>query len=69
MPVCVGFGIRDAASAKAIGTHADGVIVGSALVQNFADIDANDTDAVTHAQQKIMAKMDELRAALDSLSA
>ena len=40
LPVCVGFGIRDGASAKAIGTHADGVIVGSALVQNFADIDA-----------------------------
>lgn len=69
LPVCVGFGIRDGASAKAIGTHADGVIVGSALVQNFADIDANDTAAVTNAQQNIMAKMDELRAALDSLSA
>ncbi|MGB6927535.1 tryptophan synthase subunit alpha [Psychrobacter sp.] len=69
LPVCVGFGIRDGASAKAIGTHADGVIVGSALVQNFADIDANDAAAVTNAQQNIMAKMDELREALDSLSA
>ena len=69
LPVCVGFGIRDGASAKAIGTHADGVIVGSALVQNFADIDANDAAAVTSAQQNIMAKMDELRQALDSLSA
>ena len=69
LPVCVGFGIRDAASAKAIGAHADGIIVGSALVQNFADIDANDSTAVAAAQQKIMAKMDELRGALDSLSA
>ncbi|WP_209959245.1 MULTISPECIES: tryptophan synthase subunit alpha [unclassified Psychrobacter] len=69
LPVCVGFGIRDGASAKAIGAHADGVIVGSALVQNFADIDPNDNTAVAAAQQNIMAKMDELREALDSLSA
>ena len=69
LPVCVGFGIRDAASAKAIGQHADGIIVGSALVQNFADIDAKDATAVAAAQQKIMAKMDELRGALDSLTA
>ena len=69
LPVCVGFGIRDAASAKAIGAHADGIIVGSELVQNFAHLDANDTAAVAHAQQNIMAKLDELRAALDSLSA
>lgn len=69
LPVCVGFGIRDAASAKAIGEHADGIIVGSALVQNFADIDASDATAVAAAQQKIMAKMDELRGALDNLSA
>ena len=68
LPVCVGFGIRDGASAKAIGKHADGIIVGSALVQNFADIDADDSNAVAAAQQRIMTKMDELRTALDSLS-
>ena len=32
LPVAVGFGVRDAASAKTIATHADGVVVGSALV-------------------------------------
>lgn len=67
LPVCVGFGIRDGVSAKAIGAYADGIIVGSALVQNFADIDANDDAAVARAQQNIMLKMDELRDALDSL--
>jgi tryptophan synthase alpha chain len=41
--------------------------VGSALVQNFADIDANDSKAVAEAQQRIMTKMNELRDALDSL--
>ena len=65
--MCVGFGIRDGASAKAIGAHAHGIIVGSALVQNFMNIDANDAQAVATAQQHIMAKMDELREALDSL--
>ena len=33
LPVAVGFGVRDAASAKAIAANADGVVVGSALVE------------------------------------
>lgn len=37
LPVSVGFGIKDAASAKAIGACADGVVVGSALVSAYAD--------------------------------
>src|SRR5207244_9875329 len=32
LPVAVGFGIRDAASAKAVGAVADGIVVGTALV-------------------------------------
>ena len=32
LPVCVGFGVRDAVSASAIARDADGVVVGSALV-------------------------------------
>src|SRR3546814_10427048 len=32
LPVAVGFGIRDATSARAVGAIADGVVVGSALV-------------------------------------
>lgn len=35
LPVAVGFGIRDAASAAAIGAVSDGVIVGSALVSEI----------------------------------
>lgn len=35
LPVAVGFGIKDAASAAAIGAFADGVIVGSALVERI----------------------------------
>lgn len=37
LPVAVGFGIKDAASAAAVAAVADGVVVGSALVQLMAD--------------------------------
>ena len=33
LPVAVGFGVRDAASAAAIAANADGVVVGSAIVE------------------------------------
>jgi tryptophan synthase alpha chain len=33
LPVCVGFGVRDARSAAAIARGADGVVVGSALIE------------------------------------
>ena len=31
LPVCVGFGIKDAESARAVARYADGVVVGSAF--------------------------------------
>jgi tryptophan synthase alpha chain len=37
LPVSVGFGVRDAARAKAIAEGADGVVVGSALVDALRD--------------------------------
>lgn len=37
LPICVGFGIKDASSAAMIAAHADGVVVGSVLVQAMAD--------------------------------
>ncbi|MDQ2703420.1 MAG: tryptophan synthase subunit alpha, partial [Pseudomonadota bacterium] len=36
LPVMAGFGIKDAATAVALAAHADGVVVGSALVQALA---------------------------------
>lgn len=36
LPICVGFGIKDAASAKSVAGIADGVVVGSVLVSNIA---------------------------------
>ena len=37
LPVCVGFGIKSAEDAEAIGRGADGVVVGSAIVSVIAD--------------------------------
>ena len=36
LPFCVGFGIKDATTAQALAPHADGVVVGSALVNTMA---------------------------------
>lgn len=66
LPVCVGFGIRDAESAKAVGQYADGVIVGSELVKHFADV-GTDSQKIATAKANILAKMDELRQAIDGL--
>jgi len=56
LPICVGFGISNAAQAREIGAFADGIVVGSALVK------AADTSV-----DAALALVRELRAALDSL--
>ena len=37
LPVCVGFGIKTADDAKAIGKHADGVVIASVLIKALGD--------------------------------
>jgi len=64
LPVLVGFGIRDAATAAAMAPHADGVVVGSALVQAMAE--ATDPD---DAAARARAFLAPLRAALDGAPA
>ena len=49
LPVCVGFGVRTAEQARAIGRHADGVVVGSALVAAMEGAAERGTDAVVEA--------------------
>ena len=39
-PVAVGFGVKDAATARAIAAFADAVVIGSALVERLADADS-----------------------------
>jgi tryptophan synthase alpha chain len=60
IPVAVGFGVRDPASAAAIGRFADGVVIGSALVERLADA----TD-LADAAARASAFLAPIRAALD----
>jgi tryptophan synthase alpha chain len=60
-PVAVGFGIRDAASAVAIGKFADAVVIGSALVERLAGA----TDAADIAA-RVRSFLQPIRAALDA---
>ena len=50
LPVAVGFGIKDAESARAVAGFADGVVIGSALVQHLAGAATLD-DAVARATE------------------
>lgn len=42
LPVCVGFGVKTASQAQAIGASADGVVVGTAIVNAIANVLAED---------------------------
>ena len=66
LPLAVGFGIRDAASAAQVGAVADGVIVGSALVSLIEQHQATPDLAAGAAEGRSSA---EMRAALDALAA
>lgn len=60
VPICVGFGIKDPQTARAIGGHADGVVVGSALVNLMAERETPEVCA-----QRMQARVAALRAGLD----
>ena len=63
VPVLVGFGIRDAASAAALAPAADGVVVGSALVDALAG-----ASSAEDAAARAAAFLAPLRAALDGVA-
>ncbi len=50
VPIAVGFGVRDAASAAAIGEFADAVVIGSALVEKLAAAETASAAAETAKQ-------------------
>ncbi|MDD1528376.1 tryptophan synthase subunit alpha [Bradyrhizobium sp. WBOS7] len=60
LPVCVGFGIRTPETARAIASHANGAVVGTALV----DALKNSLDAEGRATAKTVNAVAELTAAL-----
>ncbi|MCE2460457.1 MAG: tryptophan synthase subunit alpha [Pseudomonadales bacterium] len=59
LPVLVGFGIKDGASAAAIAPHADGVVVGSALVDTMG------STPVAGIGNRLKAQVRDIRDALD----
>ena len=63
LPVLVGFGIKDGASAAAIAPLADGVVVGSALVETLGSTPA------AGIPDRLEAQVREIRAALDASGA
>ena len=63
-PVAVGFGIKTAADARAVGAHADGVIVGSAVVRQIEEAASVD-DAIA----RVSALVAELRAGVEAAGA
>jgi tryptophan synthase alpha chain len=64
LPVAVGFGVRDAASAAAVGRLADGVVIGSALVATIG-AGAAQPQALP---QRLVEQLRPIRRALDGLS-
>ena len=61
LPVGVGFGIRDAASAQAIAAHADAVVIGSRVIQEI------ENGPPLSAAQRVGAWLATIRRALDSM--
>ena len=55
LPVCVGFGIKDGASAKAVSEYADGAVVGSVFVDRMGQL-------AEHSEQEIIAAVAQLTA-------
>ena len=62
LPVGVGFGIRDAASAQAIAAHADAVVIGSRIIEEIEQ--AGPADAAVRAGQWLAG----IRTALDAMA-
>ncbi len=62
VPVGVGFGIRDAASACAVAEVADAVVIGSRLIQ---ELESHPGEAGVH---RVQALLQEIRSALDARS-
>ena len=63
LPIGVGFGIRDAATAKAIASVADGVVIGSRIIQEMENAPLDEAVGVAH------AFVANIRLALDEQSA
>lgn len=62
LPICVGFGIKDGESAKAIGKSADGVVVGSLLVAKMGELENESPEVIANAVGELI---EPIRKAID----
>lgn len=69
LPVCVGFGVKTPEQVRAIGAYADGVVVGSALVNIIAGSLADDGTAGGETVGRVTALVSELAGGLEKRSA
>jgi tryptophan synthase alpha chain len=63
LPMCVGFGIKDPATARAVADLADGVVIGSVLVAKVGDLVEASSDTIAAAVGDIIGS---IRMALDA---
>lgn len=66
LPICVGFGIKDAETAKAIARSADGAVVGSLLVERMGSMASNTPQEIA---KGVVDLIKPIRKGLDELSA
>ncbi len=64
LPICVGFGIKDAATAQAIAQHADGAVVGSLLVQRMGELAGQAPEVIAEA---VVELVKPIRQGLDAI--
>jgi len=64
LPVCVGFGVKTAEQVKAIGAYADGVVVGSALVNAIEENLDETGKATANTIKSVTSLVSELAAGL-----
>jgi tryptophan synthase alpha chain len=62
LPIGVGFGIRDAASAQAIAAHADAVVIGSRIIQEI------ENGPAAQAPERVAAWLSTVRTAMDQIA-
>ncbi len=67
LPICVGFGIKDAASAASVAQFADGVVVGSALIDSIAKAMASGLDEA-EAIEQALALLHDIRSGVDGVA-
>ncbi|WP_435211225.1 tryptophan synthase subunit alpha [Luminiphilus sp. nBUS_16] len=66
LPICVGFGIKDAESATSVGAMADGVVVGSALIDTMIGV-VEAGGSLDGGVEKAVALLGSIRAGIDNM--